>query len=339
MLSSDAPAQIRVLITGAGGPAAIAVMHALRDDPSISMVVADMDPWASGLYLDPDDEAVLIPAGADPTFTDVLLSRCLALGINLVIPTVDAEMLPLSQAAAACRFHGIQLLLPSTSSLKRALDKLALAEACEGIVRVPRTELLGETDPRTWEYPVIIKPRRGSGSRGIRQIDSADELALVTADEDVLVQELLPGEEYSVDVLADRHGRVVAAVPRIRARVDSGVAVAGRTLCDDELEGFARDVVTTLGLPFVSNVQIRRNRDGAPALLEVNPRVPGTLALSVASGVDMMRLAVDSLRGEELPDSIRHREVAMVRYLAEKVVEVSDLLAEPVATGTMEVPR
>jgi carbamoyl-phosphate synthase large subunit len=147
----------------------------------------------------------------------------------------------------------------------------------------------------------------------------------------MLVQENLPGQEYSVDVLADRRGRVVASVPRIRQRVDSGVSVGGYTLDDQELERFARAVVETVGLAYVSNVQIRRDADGRPALLEVNPRVPGSLALTVAAGVDMARLAVDSIRGAKLPAHIAHREVAMVRFLADLEVEIDQLVEVPVS--------
>jgi carbamoyl-phosphate synthase large subunit len=115
------------------------------------------------------------------------------------------------------------------------------------------------------------------------------------------------------------------------------VSVAGYTVIDPELETFARDVVEALGLPFVSNVQIRRDRSGRPALLEVNPRVPGSLALTVAAGVDMVTLALDALRGRAVPDAVTHREVALVRFLAERVVELDDLhpaaMSAPVTVG------
>jgi carbamoyl-phosphate synthase large subunit len=110
-------------------------------------------------------------------------------------------------------------------------------------------------------------------------------------------------------------------------RVDSGVAVAGRTLCNEELEEFAKSVVSFLGLPFVSNVQVRHDSMGSPALLEVNPRVPGSLALTRAAGVDMVRIAVNDLLGYRTPLSIAHREVAMVRPLQDLVVECEDLVA------------
>jgi carbamoyl-phosphate synthase large subunit len=193
---------------------------------------------------------------------------------------------------------------------------------------VPRTELLTEEiSPDSWTYPVIIKPRTGSGSRDVTAIMSADELKTMEPAPEFLVQEYLPGEEYSIDVLADAAGRVVAGVPRVRARVDSGVSVAGRTLHDQELEQFGATVATIVGLTYIANVQVRRDHAGRPALLEVNPRAPGSLPLTVASGVDMPRLALDALRGADLPEHAEFCEKAMVRYLEERFLDLSEIAA------------
>ena len=126
-------------------------------------------------------------------------------------------------------------------------------------------------------------------------------------------------------MLADVSGHVVASVPRVRERVDSGVSVAGRTMHDPELEQLGAAVATATGLTYIANVQFRRDVAGRPALLEVNPRVPGTLPLTVASGVDMPRMALDSLRGRPLPDHADFRDVAMVRYLEERFIELGEV--------------
>ena len=144
---------------------------------------------------------------------------------------------------------------------------------------MPRTEPFDKDfDPQSWDYPVVLKPRTGSGSRDISVVASARELADLERSEEFIVQEYLPGEEYSIDVLCDTRSHVIAAVPRIRARVDSGVSVAGRTIHDPELERFGATVAGLTGLTYVANVQARRDVAGRASLLEVNPRAPGTLA-------------------------------------------------------------
>jgi carbamoyl-phosphate synthase large subunit len=317
--------QTRVLVTGAGGPAAVSVMKSLAADPTVELLAADMDPWAAGLYLVPPDARMLIPRGDDPSLVDAVFAKCVSFGADVLVPTVDTELRPVARARERFAQAGVSLLLAPDSALAVTLDKLALARRCQSRVRVPRTEILAGADPASWEYPVIVKPRRGSGSRDITLVASAGELAGMQPGPGFLVQEYLPGEEYSVDVLADASGHVVAAVPRVRSRVDSGVSVAGRTVHDPELEEFATVVAAATGLTFVANVQCRRDMQGRGALLEVNPRVPGTLPLTVAAGVDMPRMALDSLRGRPLPRHASFREIAMVRFLDERFVELSEV--------------
>jgi carbamoyl-phosphate synthase large subunit len=317
---------VRVMVTGAGGPAAVSVMKSLSADASVSLVAADMDPWAAGLYLVPPEARTLVPAGADPHYADATLARCAAMGVDVLIPTCDAELRPLGKARDEFRRAGIELLLAPDSALEVCLDKLALAERCAGHLPVPRTERLDKVaDPESWTYPVMIKPRSGSGSRGISVAASSEELLRLEPSPDFLVQDYLPGEEYSVDVLADVTGHVVAAVPRVRERVDSGVSVAGRTVHDAELERLGAGVAAATGLTYVANVQFRRDPAGRPALLEVNPRFPGAMPLTVASGVDMPLMALDSLRGRPLPEHADFRETAMVRYLEERFVELGEV--------------
>ncbi|MGB5952085.1 MAG: ATP-grasp domain-containing protein, partial [Ornithinimicrobium sp.] len=100
--------------------------------------------------------------------------------------------------------------------------------------------------------------------------------------------------------------------------------VAGRTWADDASIAQAVAVCRAIGLRGVANVQLRRRSDGSPALLEVNPRVPGSLVLSAAAGANLAALALAEALGEQVPAHVPFREVAMVRYLADIVVEIGD---------------
>jgi carbamoyl-phosphate synthase large subunit len=100
------------------------------------------------------------------------------------------------------------------AALDLILDKLSLARHCAGIVHVPRTEPFDAAiDPGTWSYPVVVKPRTGSGSRGIVTVGSAAALAALERSDELILQEFLPGEEYSIDVLADAHGDALGGLP------------------------------------------------------------------------------------------------------------------------------
>jgi carbamoyl-phosphate synthase large subunit len=127
-------------------------------------------------------------------------------------------------------------------------------------------------------------------------------------------------------VLARADGHVAAVVPRERLKVDSGIAVTGRTKHDERLDTFAREVARLIGLTTVANVQVKEDADGEPALLEVNPRFPGTMPLTVASGVDMPRLAIGEALGTPIADGpIAFDDIAMVRYFEERFFSFDDI--------------
>ncbi|MFF5625638.1 ATP-grasp domain-containing protein [Microbacterium sp. LWH10-1.2] len=315
----------RVLVTGAGGPAGVVVIRSLLKRPELTVFAADMDGWAAGLYLVPAEQRRLVPPGRAEEFVPALARLVEDDAIDVVVSTVDVELIALSERRE--ELAPAVLAAPSTDTLEVSLDKLLLAERCADTGRAPRTVLAGPAaQALDWEFPVFAKPRQGAGSRGIRLVPDRAALDALPVDEGLIVQDFLPGEEYSVDVIADAAGQVVAAVPRTRARVDSGVAIAGRTVHDPELEETASAIAKAIGLVGVANVQLRRGRDGRAMLLEVNPRFPGALPLTIAAGVDIPSLVVDLFLGRELPASVPFREVAFVRFLEDVIVEIDEVL-------------
>ncbi|MES2094057.1 MAG: ATP-grasp domain-containing protein [Actinomycetota bacterium] len=315
----------RVLVTGAGGPAGVAVIRSLVKRADVEVYAADMDGWASGLYLVPPERRRIVPRGSDPGFVPAVVSLCMVDSLTVLFSTVDVELPPL--AARRDELGGAVLAAASLATLDVALDKFALSERVAGFARVPTTRLVGPASSvENWSFPIIVKPRRGAGSRGVRLVHDREELDALGDDETLIAQELLPGAEFSVDVFADAAGLVIAAVPRTRTRVDSGVSIAGRTIRDAELESTAADVARAIGLTGVANVQLRYDVAGVAALLEVNPRFPGAMPLTIAAGVDMPSLALDLALGRELPSRVEFRELANVRYLEDIFVDPSEIL-------------
>jgi len=220
---------MRILMTGAGGPSAISVWKSLSAQHEIHM--ADMDPCAAGLYLVAEDRRLLVPRGDAPELVPALLAACRARKIDLMLPTVDAEFVPLALARADFEALGVALPISPLDCLRVCRDKHELLARVKGIVPVPDYEpLTPEAAARVTSFPRFVKPRLGAGSRGAEKITRREDLDALPQDGSILVQEYLPGEEYSVDVYVRGDGRVIAAVPRERMKTDSGIAVTARTV-------------------------------------------------------------------------------------------------------------
>jgi carbamoyl-phosphate synthase large subunit len=321
-----------VLVTGAGGAAAVSVWKSLNSRVELHM--ADMDDCAAGLYLVPPRCRLLLPRGDAPHFAQFLLDHCKRRGIELLIPTVDAELLPLALARQMFTDAGIQIAVADPAVLAVIRDKSALIDKARGVVPVPWSmNWGGRTGEELPSWPAFAKPRAGSGSRDLMMIRTKEDLALVPTDESFVVQEWLPGEEFSVDVYVSRAGVALASVPRIRMKTDSGIAVTARTVLASDVAESAIALVKALNLPLVANVQFKRDTHGVAKLLEINPRFPGTLPLTAAAGIDIPALMLDDYSGRALPDRLlAFKEVMTVRYWTEHFVDVNEwrsLAAEP----------
>ena len=270
---------MRILITGAGGAAAVSVWKSLSAEHELHM--ADIDPLAAGLYLVPPDRRLIIPRGDTPELVPALYRACKERRIEALLPTVDAELAPVAAARDEFESIGVALPLSPVECLRICRDKQLLMEAVQGKVPIPDNEPLTEAvAARVDSFPRFAKPREGAGSRGVARIDSRADLDKQPKDGSVMLQEYLPGEEYSVDVYVRRDGRVVAAVPRERMKIDSGIAVASRTVNVPDVIAAAVRTAEIIGIRGIANVQFKRAADGVFKLLEVNPRFPGTLPLT-----------------------------------------------------------
>lgn len=308
---------MRILITGAGGAAAISVWKSLGREHEIHM--ADIDACAAGLYLVPAEQRIIIPRGKSPEFVETMLRICQERKIEVLISTVDSELAPLAKSVAQFEVQHIKVPLSPYQALQTCYDKYTLLSQAKGIVPVPDFILLTrENISSVTTFPRFAKPRYGAGSHGIMTINNAEELANVPTDSSYLVQELLPGDEYSVDSYLDSKGRPIAAVTRLRMKVDSGVAVASCTLHEPELAAQAIKIAEHIGIRYVANIQFKRAENGEFKLLEINPRFSGTLPLTTAAGVDIPKLLIRDIEGETLPEGLMtFKELMVVRYWTE----------------------
>jgi len=319
-------AELNVLITGAGGAAAIALQQNLNTHTNLKLFMADMDLHSSGLYLVPAAQRLLLPAGNADDFSDQLLSICLACEIDVLIPTVDVELMPIARNRQQFEQQGIQVISSGLPALATCADKLNLMQFLEG--KHPLADFCiydGDTDVNALDYPLIIKPRVGSGSRGVKLAHTVTDLVGIPKDGSFLTQEYLPGTEYSVDVYVGAQQKVLASVVRERIKVDSGIAVISRTLHDEALSSQAVQVANLLDIRYVANIQFRLNSAGEPRLLEVNPRFPGTMPLTVAAGVDMPAICMAEAQQQALQSSYPYRPITMVRTWQELFLPASEL--------------
>jgi carbamoyl-phosphate synthase large subunit len=335
--------ELTVLMTGAGAPGAWGIIRSLRamDGPDIHIVGVDMDPDAYGFAL--VDEGYRVPAGTDEGFVSGIADIVNGTDADVVLPLTTDELQPLAENRGEIP---ATVMVSPADALSVANDKAALYgfldergfDAAPAFRRVDTMAAFESAveDLGYPETPVCFKPTVGSGGRGFRVLDAdADRLTglleekpgepvttladirpvLSGADPfpELVVMEYLPGQEYSVDVVAtgETTGPVV---PRTRSQTRAGITFRGVVEQNEELIEAAADICTGLGLEYNINLQFRYDADGTPKLIEINPRVSGTIVMCVGAGANMPALGLRHALDQPLPDVDVQWGTTMARY-------------------------
>lgn len=254
------------------------------------------------------DEAFLVPRVNDPDFVETVAEICRSRSISLVVPTIDTELACYADAKPSFRASETTVAVSDSATISIANDKRRThgwmrEQGIPTVEQVTAADLLFGTV--AIGYPAIAKPATGSMSQGVRVIDSLDDLLGCDTDE-LIVQTIAQGDEYTVSVLVDLTGDCLAAVPRKRLEVRAGEVSKGVTVHQPELERVAARVAESLpGAYGALNVQAFFDEgSGDVRVIEINARFGGGDPLAWAAGADFPTWMVADLSGRE----IEHRE-------------------------------
>lgn len=322
----DALARTRVLVTGAGGPAGIAVIRELRARGHVA-IGADCDPLATGLRL--AEEGHVLPRSDDPAYVAALVRAASVSNAQALICTVAEEYAALNAGRPFLTEAGIRTLLPTTDATNRCADKWRFHQVATAAgVPVPATALGSDIDAViTLSGPWVVKPRFGRGSRDVTVCRTDGDLATaLNTVPDPVVQTLVEGgREFSSDALVDADGSFAGCAMRWRGEVKAGISVKGETFVDDDVAAVTAHLLAAVGLVGPANVQGFVRDDGSIVVIEVNPRFSGALPLSLHAGADLVEEYLRAVMGRPLrPERLVARPgVRMLRHFVEVFEETS----------------
>jgi carbamoyl-phosphate synthase large subunit len=230
----------------------------------------------------------------------------------------DLDIRSLARQRAKFEAVGCSVMIGSEESIKLCRDKAAFQDVLSsaGLATI-RTMTLEEFRTNPF-YPCFVKPLRGSASVGTGVIANDKELKahVATFGELLVVQEYVPGQEFTVDVFRGRDGTVHCIVPRLRMVIRSGEVEKGITIRDKRVMEDAMKLAGLLGDVWgVFCCQCKREPDGPPRFFEVNPRFGGGSPLSIAAGANLPRYVLQEILGMPIDKDIDFQDnLMMLRY-------------------------
>jgi carbamoyl-phosphate synthase large subunit len=291
-------------------------------------LAVDANELAPALYA--ADRKAIVPRIDDPAYVGALGALVIEHDARLVVPLADLDHLLLAEHSDEL---GALVLLPGPETIRLCEDKYAAHSFfADHAIPTPGTWLPDEL-PDDLQFPVLVKARRGFGSRHIYRAADRRELDffLGYTTQESMVQQVCAGEEFSIDVFCDVDGRCLNAVPRTMIESKGGESIKGMTIRDWQLIEHGCRVAEALRIVGPANVQCFRELDGSLPVTDVNPRFGGGFPLPTAAGSRYPELALALAAGERPEPALgEFREgVVMTRFFSQLVLGDSHGGLEP----------
>jgi carbamoyl-phosphate synthase large subunit len=336
---------LNILVTGAGGTLAQSIIKALRLTPfDFRLVTTNSLPWGAALYA--GDKGIMVPEARDDAYIPAVMRICRDEKIDVVFVGTDHEILKLARARDDIRREtGATVIVSDADTLMAGYDKWVTTDFLKTHnLNYPETVQAGDKAAVTrllekHGFPLVVKPRVSSGSRGLVIAENEETLELaVRRPEGLIVQEHLSDDEseYTVGVFVKRDGAVAGSIAMRRVLL-YGVTIAAEVRDFPEVRREAERVAGAMKPFGPCNIQLRVTERG-PVTFEINPRFSSTSGPRAAFGFNEVEAAIRHYILDEEIDLSRFREGFFARFWDEIIVPYSDYEAFR-QNGVVDEPR
>ena len=284
--------------------------------PDGKILTTDMNPeMAPAAYA--SDKCFKVPRVTDEAYGELLLQLCLENEIGMIIPTIDTELMVLSQIKNLFASKGISVIVSDPSFIAICRDKRNTGSFFEEHdIRVPAA-----IDKYHPTFPMFAKPYDGSLSTNLHYIKDETELTPdILSDPKLIFMEYIDKsvyKEYTVDMYYGRDNRLKCLVPSERIEIRAGEINKGRTAKNKlvpllkERLGYVEGCVGCICLQLFYRADI----DDVVGI-EINPRFGGGYPLSHVAGGDYLKFLIQEyFQNKELTYNENWKDnMLMLRY-------------------------
>ena len=280
---------MRVLVSGVAGVIGLGVGRVLKDwgifDRMYGIDISDDHPGKIIF-----DQINIAPSADDSSYLEWLCDFISNNAINLFIPTSDAEIFVASNNLDQIQKHA-KILINDQLIVNKSLDKWETLNFLDSNdIAVPTNGIVGQDIPSN--FPVIVKPRRGQGSKGLQKIKA--QSAFKNCLKDSVWQDLLgpSDEEYTCAVYVSKNLNFKTLLIK-RSLVD-GYTGKGVVIKNKKIKDYVESIAKAFNKPGCYNVQLILTKEG-PRIFEINPRLSSTVVFRDKLGFNDLRWWVSEL--------------------------------------------
>ena len=292
---------MHILFTGVGRR--IELLQAFRNaalvlNKELKIYGADMAGTAPALAY--CDYTRIVVAMKDDRYIQNLLDICAVDQIDLLIPTIDTDLLVLSENREKFEAIGTKVMISAPDKIQICRDKNYTSQFFADCgLHAPYPV----NDWRNYSggYPAFIKPKDGSSSINAFRVENEEELEVYAAQiGDYIVQPFIAGHEYTIDVFCNWEGEPVSIVPRERLQVRAGEVLKTQISMDQQMIRETEKLCEAFRPCGPITVQLIRDARGTDWFIEINPRFGGGAPLSMKAGARSAETILKLIDGEKI---------------------------------------
>lgn len=292
------------------------------------VLATDCSELAPALY--EADKHFIVPRMEDDGYLDVILSICKENNVKAVLSLIDPELSLLAEHKQAFLDGGTMPIISDLEVVNLCFDKYRFFESLvqNGFKTVKsyidKEQFYMDVEAGNINYPVFVKPVKGSASINISKVDSKEEIELLFSRFDnLMIQEFMNGTEYGADVYIDMiSGEPVAIFTKEKIKMRAGETDKSVSVKDNQLFELIKKFVKVIGFRGIIDIDIFKV-NGEYYISEVNPRFGGGYPHAYESGVNIPEMIVNNINGNRNLDVIGHYEegINMMKFNEVKILK------------------
>ena len=292
------------------------------------VIATDCSELAPALY--DADKHFIVPRINDEEYLDVIINICKENNVKTVLSLIDPELSLLAQNRDKFLEIGTIPIVSEFDLVEMCFDKYQfyefLIENGFNAIRSYKDKELFYKDVEAGkiEYPVFVKPIRGSASININKVTTKEEIELLfDRYNNLMIQEFMNGVEYGADVYIDMiSNEPVAIFIKEKIKMRAGETDKSVSIKDEKLFKLIKNFVKKAGFEGIIDIDIFKFVDEY-YISEVNPRFGGGYPHGYECGVNIPKMIINNLNGNENEDVCGKYEegIYMMKYNEVKIIK------------------
>lgn len=294
--------RVKLLFTSVGRR--VELMQAFRAAATelgvdLEIIGTDLTTTAPALYF--CDKAKQVCRIKEPNYIPMLVDICREEAVDVLIPTIDTDLLLLSERKKDFEAIGTRVLVSAPEKIRICRDKRFTANYFHSV----GLESPNPTDDYLaykGGFPAFIKPKDGSSSIFAYKVETLEELETYAKQvPDYIIQPFIKGREYTIDIFCDFDGKPIYITPRERLAVRAGEVLKTKICCDEVMTAEMLNLLQDYKPCGAITVQlIQQETTGKNFYIEINPRFGGGAPLSMKAGANSAKALLQLLLGGQI---------------------------------------